>query len=180
MANSPAPKYLQIGEILRPHGVHGELRMRVVTNYPERIPDLKRVYLGRDPFDPKPQKYEIASVRWHHEIALVTLKGVDDRDAADRLRQLSVLVAIAAAVPLEAGEVYLFGNIGMRTVTEMGEELGGGSELSAAGPNDIYVINGEKYGEFTIPDVPQFILRIDKAQRQLVVRLMDGLLPDPK
>ncbi len=119
-------------------------------------------------------------MRWHHEIALVTLKGVDDRDAADRLRQLSVLVAIADAVPLEAGEVYLFEIIGMRTVTEMGEDLGEVTDILEAGPNDIYVINGEKYGEFTIPDVPQFILRIDKAQRQLVVRLMDGLLPDPK
>jgi ribosomal 30S subunit maturation factor RimM len=48
------------------------------------------------------------------------------------------------------------------------------------GPNDTYLVSSEKYGEFTIPDVPQFIIRIDKANRQLVVRLMEGLLPDAR
>lgn len=177
MATRPAPKYLQIGEILRPHGVHGEMRMRVVTDYPERIAELKRVYLGRDPFDPKPQKHELDTLRWHHDIALITLKGVEDRDAADRLRQLSVMVAIEDAVPLEEGEVYLFDIIGMRAVTETGEDLGEVTDILEAGPNDTYVIESEKYGEFTVPDVPQFVLRIDKSERHIVIRLMDGLLP---
>ncbi|PJF33136.1 MAG: 16S rRNA processing protein RimM, partial [Phototrophicales bacterium] len=34
------PKYLILGEILRPHGVRGEVRMRIITDYPERLPDL--------------------------------------------------------------------------------------------------------------------------------------------
>lgn len=174
----PAPKYLLIGEILRPHGVRGELRMRVITEYPERIAKLKKVYLGRDPYDPKLNVYEIADVRWHHEVALVTFKNVDDRDAADRLRQLSVMVAIEDAVPLEDGEVYLFEIIGMRAVTEDGQDLGEISDIIEAGPNDIFVITGEKYGEFTVPDVPQFIVRIDRAARHIVIRPIDGLIPD--
>lgn len=180
MPSRPAPKYLQIGEILRPHGVHGEVRMRVVTAYPERIAELTRVYLGRDPLDPRPRKHEIESVRFHHEVALVTFKGVADRDEAERLRGLSVLVALEDAVPLAEGEVYLFELIGMRAVTEDGQDLGEVADVLEVGPNDTYVIRGEVYGEFTIPDVPQFIVRIDKANRQLIVRLMEGLLPDRK
>ncbi len=180
MANRPAPKYLQIGEILRPHGVHGELRMRVVTSYPERIPDLTHVYLGSDPFDKRPRKFEIEAVRFHHEVALVTFKGINDRDEADRLRGLSVLVALEDAIPLAEGEVYLFELIGMRVVTEDGEDIGEVADVLEIGANDTYLIRSEKYGEFTIPDVPQFIIRIDKANRQVIVRLMEGLLPNPK
>lgn len=180
MANRPALKYLQIGEILRPHGVHGEVRMRVVTAYPERIPELKRVYLGRDPFDSKPAPYDIEHVRWHHDVVLITFKGVNDRDAAERLRQRAVLVALEDAVPLAEGEVYLFELIGMRVVTEDGQDIGQVIDVLEAGPNDTYLIESDVYGEYGIPDVPQFIIRIDKAQRQLVVRLMDGLLPDVK
>ena len=75
MAPSRPLKYLQIGEITRPHGVRGELRMRVITDYPERIPKLKRVYLGEGPFDPNPRPYSIRSVRPHHDLALLTLDG---------------------------------------------------------------------------------------------------------
>jgi 16S rRNA processing protein RimM len=180
MAKRPAPKYLQIGEILRPHGVHGELRMRVITAYPERIPDMKRVYLGEDPDDPRPRRFEIESVRFHQDIALITFKGLYDRDEADLLRGLSVMVALEDAVPLAEGEVYLFELIGMRVVTEEGEDLGEVADILEVGPSDTYLVSSEKYGQFTIPDVPQFIIRIDKANRQLVVRLMEGLLPDAR
>ena len=40
------PDYLVVGEILRPHGVRGELRMRIVTDYPERLHELKKLFLA--------------------------------------------------------------------------------------------------------------------------------------
>lgn len=177
MAPSRPLKYLQIGEITRPHGVRGELRMRVITDYPERIPKLKRVYLGEGPFDPNPRPYSIRSVRPHHDLALLTLDGVDDRDDAEQLRNLAVLVSIEDAIPLGENEVYLFELIGMRVVTEDGNDIGEISDIIEAGPNDIYVVSSQQYGEYTIPDVPQFILGIDKAARCLRVRLIEGLLP---
>lgn len=174
----PRPlKYLQIGEITRPHGVRGELRMRIITDYPERIPKLKRVFLAEGPFDPAPRPYMIRSVRPHHEMALLTLDGVDDRDAAERLRNMAVMVSIEDAVPLGENEVYLFELIGMRVIVEDGNDIGEISDIIEAGPNDIYVVRSEQYGEYTIPDVPQFILGIDKAARCIRVRLIEGLLP---
>lgn len=43
-----SPQYLLLGEIVRPHGVRGELKMRVLTDYPERIAQLNAVYLATD------------------------------------------------------------------------------------------------------------------------------------
>jgi 16S rRNA processing protein RimM len=96
------------------------------------------------------------------------------------LRGLSVLVALADAVPLAEGEVYLFELLGMRVVTEDGQDIGEIADVLEIGANDTYLVRSEKYGEFTIPDVPQFVIRIDKANRQLIVRLMEGLLPDAR
>jgi 16S rRNA processing protein RimM len=173
-------QYLQLGDILRPHGVHGEMRVRVLTAYPERLPKLKRVYLGVSPTDPKPTPYTVARVRFDRQYALLTLKEVNDRDAADLLRGLSLLVAITDAVPLEEGEVYLFQVIGMRAVTEDGQDLGEVIDVAETGGNDNYIIKSAELGEFALPDIPQVILRIDPEKRQLVVRLMEGLLPDKK
>ena len=45
------PQYLLIGEILRPHGIRGELRLKILTDYPERVAKIKTVYLGTDATD---------------------------------------------------------------------------------------------------------------------------------
>jgi 16S rRNA processing protein RimM len=178
MPKISTPKYLQIGEILRPHGVHGELRMRVLTDYPERIPKLKQVYLGDSTNDRSPQTYHIQSMRNHNELALITFKEIPDRDAADRLRGLLVMIALEDAVPLEEGEVYLYQLIGMRAVSEDGQDLGELTEVIETGTSDTYVIKGAKYGEFTVPAVPQFIVKIDAEKDEIIIRLMDGLLPE--
>ncbi len=43
------PPFLLLGRVLRPHGVRGELRIEVLTAYPERIVPEMVVYLGPDP-----------------------------------------------------------------------------------------------------------------------------------
>lgn len=178
MAKRLQPKFLQLGDILRPHGVRGELRVRVLTEYPDRLPELKRVYLGATPFDPKPTPYTITNVRFDRQYALMTLKEVDDRDAADRLRGLSLMVAIEDAVPLEEGEVYLFQLIGMRVVIEAtGEDIGEIIDIAETGGNDNYIVKSEALGEFAIPAIPQVVLRIDTEGQRVLIQPMDGLLP---
>ena len=41
------PQYLMLGKVLRPHGVRGELRLSILTDYPERVNDLETVYIGK-------------------------------------------------------------------------------------------------------------------------------------
>lgn len=174
------PKYLQLGDILRPHGVKGELRVRVLTDYPERLPKLKRVYLGGTPTDPKPKPYTLSKVRFDRQYALITLKDIEDRNAAEFLRGLALMVAIEDAVPLEDGEVYLFQLIGMRVVLEDGKDLGELTDIAETGGNDNYIVQSEELGEFAIPAIPQVVLRIDTEAQQVVIRPMEGLLPEKK
>ena len=78
------PEYLLLGEVLRPHGVRGELRLRILTDHPERINDLERVYVGRDPSKPGAQPYSVEHMRMNVEYGLLKLKGIEDRNEADR------------------------------------------------------------------------------------------------
>ncbi|MCU0476001.1 MAG: ribosome maturation factor RimM [Anaerolineae bacterium] len=178
MAKPIEVNYLQLGDILRPHGVHGEVRVRVLTAYPERLPKLKRVYLGTSPTDPRPAPYTIAKVRFDRQYALVTFAEITDRDTADRLRGLCLMVALQDAVPLEDGEVYLFQMIGMRVVSEDGQDLGEIIDIAETGGNDNYIVKSPTVGEYAIPDIPQVIVRIDVPNRQLVIRPLEGLIPD--
>lgn len=173
-----APKYLLLGEILRPHGVRGEMRLRVMTDYPERIADLDRVYLSDDANDVDPRPYAVEGMRMSNEYGLLKLKGIDDRNDAERLRQLFVMVDMEHAVPLEEGEFYLYQIIGAVVTTKDGVTLGPITDVLETGANDVYVVDSEQYGEVLIPVTEHTILETDIDGGRVVVDLPEGLLPN--
>ena len=174
----PQPKYLLLGEILRPHGVAGELKMRVLTAYPERLSELETVFLGDDPDSTDAVEYGVEGVRMHQQYALVKLEGIQDRDQADTLRQLLVMVMLENAIPLEEGEFYLYQLIGLGVQTDEGQHLGKLVEVLETGANDVYVVDSPEYGEVLIPVIPDTIIKTDLENGVIIVKLMDGLLPE--
>lgn len=170
------PQYLVVGEILRPHGVTGELRMRIMTDYPERIPTVESVYLSRREDDPQPRPARVTGMRMHQGYGLLRLQNIADRDAADRLRGQYVMIGIADAVPLAEGEFYLYELIGMEIVTETGEVIGTLREVLETGANDVYIVDSAQYGEVLIPVIPDIILQTERATKRITVRLPDGLI----
>jgi 16S rRNA processing protein RimM len=171
------PKYLLIGEILRPHGVRGELRMRVLTDYPERIAKLKTVYLAHNPDKDEVVSHAVKHVRMHQDYALLTLNDVPDRNHAEHLRGLFVMVGLQDAVPLDDDEVYLYQLIGMEVHTEQGDFLGTVTDVLETGANDVYIVQSQQYGEVLIPVTDETILDTDTETNRITVKLPDGLLP---
>lgn len=175
MANTPL--YLVVGEVLRPHGVVGELRIRILTDYPERIATLTNVYLGTSPTEPA-KAYPVEGMRPHLEnYGLLKIRGINTRAKADRLRNMLVMVDIENAVPLEEGEYYLFQLIGMEVRTVEGESLGTISEVLETGANDVYVINGSRYGEVLFPVTEETVVETSISAGVVTVRVPEGLLP---
>ncbi len=174
------PKYLLLGEILRPHGIRGELRVRLLTDYPEHMAELEHVYLGRDPEVEEVSTYRLDHIRLHQGYGLMKLGGVDDRTQAENFRELFVMIDLEHAVPLEDDEVYLFDLIGLRVQSERGESLGTLSEVLETGANDVYVVDSPVYGEILIPVTDETILETDLDAGVVTVRLPDGLLPSTR
>lgn len=170
-----SPRYLIIGEVLRPHGVRGELRIRLLTDYPERITRDKTLYLGKN-VNHEGKAYTVEGMRRNQEYGLLKLVGINDRDAADLLRELLVLIPLEEAVPLEEGEVYLYELIGMDVQTEDGTRLGELVDVLETGANDVYVVDSPQHGEILLPAIPDCILKIDPDANLVTVRLLDGLL----
>ncbi len=172
-----APKYLLLGEVLRPHGVRGELRVRLLTDYPERIKSLGEVFVGVSP-ESQVTAYRVEQMRFNQGYGLFKLHGVDDRDAADQFRTLFIMVDIEHAVPLGDDEVYLYELIGLHVKTTDGRLLGELVDVLETGANDVYIVQGSLYGEVLIPVTDETILETDLEQRIMLVKLPAGLLPD--
>jgi 16S rRNA processing protein RimM len=164
---------LVIGRVTRPHGVRGELRVAVYTELPERFTWLERVFVGLD----DPQPYEVTGVRFHQNLVLLQLKGIDNRDAADGLRGAWLQIPEEEGIPLEEGEVYLHDIMGLTMVTTAGRVLGEIVEIIETAANDVYVVRGAQ-GEILVPDIPDVVIAIQPEEGTVVIEPLPGLLPD--
>ena len=175
LKTQPEPRYLAIGRILRPHGVHGELRAEILTDYPDHVQILARrsrtLYIGKGH-----QPFTLTGVRLHQNAMLLTFKECTTRDEADALRGALVEIPMEDAVPLEEGEYYHFQLIGMRVETEEGNTLGDIVDVfTAPGANDVFVVHGSR-GEILIPAIEDVIINLDVETGRVVIRPLPGLL----
>ncbi len=174
------PQYLVLARIMRPHGVRGDLSVKIITDFPERMGDLDVVYLGKDANDPRhlTEQHVTWARRAKNDQWLLHFEGIEDREAADIFRSQYILVSLADAVPLEEDEVYLFQVMGLEVHTTEGQILGRVTDVIETGANDVYVIHGDIYGEVLIPAIDSVVLKIDVETGIMLIQVPAGLLPD--
>ena len=169
-ATSPSePPFLIVGRVLRPHGVRGEVRVEIHTDFPERFALYETLYLG-DQFE----SYDLQGHRFHQGKVLLKFRGVDDRNVAETLRGQWVWISVQDAAPLEEGEIYLHQMLHLQVVTVEGERLGTVSEIIETGANPVYVVRGRS-GEILIPDTQEVIVDVDLERQVATVNLIEGL-----
>lgn len=169
--NSSEPEFLVVGQIVRPHGVRGEVGMKIMTAYPERLPQIETLYVG-----PEHHPYTIRRMRRHMDGMIIHLEGISDRNEAETLRGMFVHIHIDDAVPLDEGEYYLFQIEGMQVVADTGQELGRLTNLIETGANDVYVVTTPDDREILLPVIPEVIQRVDTTTGVMTVHLLEGLI----
>lgn len=168
--NEAGPRYLVIGRVARPWGTQGEVKVEIITDFPDRFALLRKVYLG-----PKAVPFALESFRLHKGAALLKLEGCHDRATVEKLRGQLVQIPIEEAMPLEQDEYYEHQIVGLAVWTAAGEYLGTVDEVISTGSNDVYVVRGEGR-EILIPAIEDVVLEINLAQGRLMVELMEGLI----
>jgi 16S rRNA processing protein RimM len=168
--DSGEPAYIVVGKIRRPHGVHGELVMEVLTDFPERLRPGKKVFIGE-----AHRPMHIANVRPHNEGALISFTEYEVREEAGLLRNQFVYVPEAELPVLPDGEFYYHELFGLSVFTENGDRLGELTEVLETGANDVYVITAEDGHEILIPAIDEAIRSVDLKSRKMVVRPPDWI-----
>ena len=114
-------EYLQIGEIVRPQGIRGEVKLRAMTEDMSRYARLESVFLKKNG---QMEEKKVLKGRSYDGFAFLQLEGVNDRDAAEALRGAEVYVDRRHAIKLGADENFVCELIGLRAVDETGETIG--------------------------------------------------------
>jgi 16S rRNA processing protein RimM len=165
------PRFVAVGQVVKPHGVRGEVAVEVLTDFPGRFALLETVYIGEA--DPRPVPVE--SFRLHKGRALLKFGGYDDRTAVESLRGEMVMVPVDEAMPLEPDEYYQQDLIGLEVWTTDDELLGEVVDILETGANDVFIVEGDR-GEVLLPAIEQVVKWIDLEENRMLVELMEGLI----
>ena len=150
-------EYLMIGEITKPQGVRGEVKVRPCTCDPERFDGLETVYVKKgDEYCP----LNVVVNRLSPDAVYMNVEGVTDRDAAEKLRGTLLYIDRAHAVELDDDSAFLADLYGLRGVVDDGRELGELTDVLQPGGNDVYVFKGP-LGEVLVPALKSVVLAVD-------------------
>ena len=157
--------YLVIGEVLKPQGVRGEIKVPPLTSDPERFYDLEQVFFK------KGQDYnacEVEACRVSDEAVFLKLDGVNDRDAAEMLRGQMLYVDRENAVELSEDENFIVDLIGCIGTDTNGREIGKLVDVMQPGGNDVYIFKGA-LGEVLVPALRSVVLKVDVHSKTMLL-----------
>lgn len=158
-------QFIEAGKIINTHGIKGEVKIDVWLDSPEFLKKFKTVYIDG-------VAVKILSARVHKSFLITLLEGVDDVNAAMRLKNKTVFIDRSDA-KLPKGAYFLGDILGAEVVTEDGAVIGRLEDIMETPASNIYVVRGES--EHLIPAVPEFIRRVDAEAGRITVRLIEGM-----
>jgi len=166
--------FLAVGRIIGVHGVRGEIKVKQLTDFPERFARGALLFVEGETF-----QREVVSARPHKGALLIKLSGMNDRNAAEILRGKYLFVAREDAMPLAEDEYYEDELVGLMVETMEGELLGELVEIMWTGANEVYIVQGPQ-GEVLIPAIADVVQEVDLDAGIMRVILLPGLLSPPK
>lgn len=165
---------VMIGEIVKPHGIRGEVKVLPYSGRPENFRSYAKIVL-QERSAGGTKTYKVLKSREQGKLAILQLEGVAGRDAAESLQGNTVWLAKADLPQLAADEYYWHQLEGQSVITESGRELGKVSKLFSTPAHDIMVVTGEGH-EYLIPVKGDIIRSIDEQVGKIVISPPAGLL----
>jgi len=167
-------RLMVIGEITRPHGLHGEMRVTPLTDHPERFEAVTDCVLWDQARDTR-EPCRITGARRQGTAVLLSLAGCETVEAAGALVGRMLALPEAEALPLPPGQFYPWQLEGCRVLTDDGREVGRVTRIEQSAAQDLWVVS-DGTRECLIPAVAEIVLEVDVAAGRVVIRPPAGLL----
>jgi 16S rRNA processing protein RimM len=173
-----------VARVLRARGNKGEVAAELLTDFPERLTQLREVFLAAPNSAAPPRAVAVQSC-WlsknHAGQAVFHFGGSSSIDDAEKFRGLEVLLPIEQRVTLPAGHYFVSDLVGCSVFETSSPEVPVGvvsdvqfpGEGSVAGTPLLEVATTK--GELLVPLAEEICTRIDVANRRIEVVMPEGL-----
>ena len=165
-----------VAEVLRPHGLRGEVVVRPLTDHLETLTGAARVYLGREALTP----VDVEGIRLHKGNPLLKLAGIHNMDDALALKGQEICLPREELTPLAEGEYFLHDLIGLTVLDHLGNEVGPIERIVETGGPPILTGPGPDGEEFMVPFAPGTVDEVDLEAGTIVLVNLPGLIDEGK
>lgn len=181
--------YIAVGKILGPWGRKGEVRIKVLSEAPERFTRGKGYYLkppspdGLPPTGTAPPDLRflrLESARETRKGLVARFDGLSDRQQARTLSGFYLVIPETELDPLPADRFYTYQLLGLKVYSAKGRYIGEIIDVFPTGSNDVFVISDMDGGsdQVLIPATREVVRDVDLAGKRMVVNLLPGLLEE--
>lgn len=158
-------EHIMIGEIVRPQGINGEVKLRPITSDPGRFEGMTAALVRAGEGY---ARIEFEVRRAAPDAVIMKISGVDDRTAAEALRGTFLYVERAQAIELGEDANFICDLIGIRASDDTGRHIGELTEVLQPGGGDVYVFKGP-LGEVLVPALKSVVINVDIDGRTMLL-----------
>ena len=155
--------YLRVGQVVRAHGVRGDVKLIPLTDDPARFRAIKTAYLETTAGAYAP--VAVSDARIAPEAVLLHIEGVDTVEQAEALKNRYLCVSREDAVKLKKDTYFVVDLIGCDTFDTNGKAYGKLTDVLETGANDVYEING---GTLLVPALKKVLHEVDVEHGRIV------------
>jgi 16S rRNA processing protein RimM len=177
----PSTEWVWLARMRRPQGRKGEVFADILTDFPEKFSERRRLWLLAESGKTAPREVDLTN-HWLHKGGIVLhFAQSDSISTAEALQGLIVAIPLAERAPLAEDEVYIADLVGCTLI-----DVGGLAPVSVgqiedvdrtAGPVALLVVNRPgSEEEILIPFAKSYLRRIDLAGKRVEMALPEGLI----
>jgi 16S rRNA processing protein RimM len=167
-----------VGRVRRPHGVHGELLIELLTDAPDAVyASGRRVFGGSvegDAGDDAPT-LTVAETRPFKDGLLIQFREIANRSEAETWNGRHLLVPEEELAPLTEGEVYQHELKGMTVELSSGEIVGTVTDVFEV-PQGLLLDVAREHGTVLVPFSSDVVIDVDRGRRVVRIDPPAGLL----
>jgi 16S rRNA processing protein RimM len=160
-----------VGVIVGAHGIKGEVKLKSFTSEPLSVGHYGPLQSASG------QQFEILKLKAARDDFIASLKGINDRNDAETLKGVELLVAREKLPKLKTNETYAHDLMGLDVVLENGSTLGKLVGMPNYGAGDLLEVAVDGNSETVlIPFISAFVPQDDFSNGKIIVNLPEGYL----
>lgn len=167
---------LSVGKIVNTHGIRGELKVLLQTDFPEVRFAPKRRLIMVHPETGEQSTVVVQSARPYKQMYIVQFAEFSNINEVEKYKGYELKVSKSEIVELPENEYYFHEIIGCRVVSDENEDLGEIIEILRPGANDVWVVKLPSGKQLLLPVIDDVVLDVSIKDKLVRVHVMEGLL----
>ena len=170
---------IAIARIVRPQGRHGEVIAELLTDFPEKFAERRKLWLCPRETTAGAREAHLLEHWFHKGRVVLKFAGVDSISDAGLLSSMLVCIPRSDRAALDSGAVYVSDLQGSRLFdlsSGTAQKIGTVAEVQQGpGAAPLLLVKGAQ-GQYDIPFAQEYLLRVDVEQKLIEMNLPPGML----